>query len=302
MIQGNVLVFLNALGHEETNSEFSDVLSLIESDDYQRFRFADIPGEEHEEYLKMPNSGVDFLLDHGVIDTIFIYSTNTKDHSSYQGWRGLVDGVSSEMGQEEVISILGEPLRVTPLGMTYGARGGYLQFEFADGQITQLVVMREMFGNLQVQNAAVPVAGDLAVFIAAVGTPMLSSEHQQALVLGGARMEIEEDQISGAAGETHYFELTGLLLRFRNKVMVGALVRLTENLSGSLAAYPWPERLITGLSVPWSRNAIRERLGDPVDSNPDEELFILDNRYVRFAFKGTSCAEVSIAMVDAEAS
>ena len=303
MIQGDVLIFLQALKHRETDREFGDVVSLVGSDTFERERFHNRPEDENQEYLKLPQSGLSVLLEFEHVRQFFIYATPRRKNSAYAKLDSLVDGVSADMDQVAVTAVLGEPLRVTSIGMTYDTGSGFVQFEFKNGKLDLIVVLSQLISFIPtatpapMEVAPLPLlAGDMVTIISAIGTGKTSPEHLRLIVLGGARMEIEEEERSGIPWESHYFGRSGMMLQFRDSVLVGALVCLVANESGGMAAYPRPNNLIDGFPPPWTRAQVLERVGTPERSSLYMELFLINDRYVRFEFDDDVCTEISFAL------
>lgn len=299
MIQGDVSTFLSALGASEGDARLDRALALVGGEpEVETF----VDGGVRSTYLSLEDKGAEFLLTNGELSTVFL-SAASKD-GTYPGWTTLVEGVAPTSSREDVVRTLGEPLRSRDALVTYKADPGYLQFDFDGDSIKTAVVMRELIGGLDPQPQPdevadeVTVDGEIASFIRAVGLPMFSREHVALMTLAGPAMETHEDVRGGANWAYDIFPNSGVTLQFKEEVLVAALVEIVSK-DGS-AAYPSPDQLVSGLSLPSSREGVQAHFGKPERSSQYMDLYLVDDRYLRFDFESDVSTAVTVVQPGVE--
>lgn len=301
MIQGDVSTFFNALGASEGDARLDRALSLVGGEP-EAETFVD--GGETSTYLSLPDRGVTFLLEDGLLNTVFFYAEKTAEKDVYENWPALIEGVGSDSSRDDIVRTLGEPLRSREAFVTYEADPGYVQFEFNGDAIKLAVVMRELIGGLDPQPQPVEVAtevtvdGEIAAFVRAVGLPMFSREHVELMTLAGPAMETHEDARGGANWTYDVFPKSGVTLQFKDEVLVGALIELVSK--DGAAVYPSLDLLISGLSLPSSREGIQAHFGKPERSSQYMDLYLIDDRYLRFDFESDVSTAVTVVQPGVE--
>ena len=302
MLQGDVFTFLNALGAREGDPRLEHALAFV--DGPHEVEVFDEGGVQ-DKYLVMTDRGVDFLLKDGVLTTVFVYATDTPDQSTYGGWASLVGGVSPGASPDDVVQALGEPLRSTESFVRYRVDPGFVQFDFDGDALKMLVVMREVVGGDAPQAAADEVEGaktvdgDLAVFMRAVGHPMFSPTHMAVIGLAGPATDSYDEERGGAMWQYEDSARTGVTLQFTQDVLVGALIKLRAE--DGKSGYPTPELLIAGLALPASRDTIGAHFGTPRQTSQQMDLYLVDDRYLRFDFDAGLSTAVTVVLPGAEA-
>jgi len=138
MIQGEVSVFLSALGAREGDLRLRRALEFVGGQP-ELDVFDD--GGEVATYLAVPARGVELLLTDGALSTVFVHATATEEHAAYDGWAQLLPGIDADSSREDVIRAFGEPKRSAPGYLLYGAGSGFVQFDFAGEMLAMAVVM-----------------------------------------------------------------------------------------------------------------------------------------------------------------
>lgn len=300
MIQGDVSTFLSALGASEGDARLERALALVGGEpEVETF----VDGGVKSKYLSMPDRGVTFLLTAGELSTVFFYAENTAEKDVYREWPALIEGVGSDSTRDDVVAALGEPLRAREAFVTYEVDAGYVQFEFNGDTIKLAVVMRELIGGLgpepeQRAPASGDVEGELSVVMNAVGLPLFSREHRALIALAGPAMESYDDVRNGEKWLYFVFPNSGVTLQFKEEVLVAALVELVVK-DGS-AAYPSPDLLVFGLSLPSSREGVQAHFGKPERSSQFMDLYLVDDRYVRFDFESDVSTAVTVVQPGVE--
>ncbi|KDA05261.1 hypothetical protein DC31_03970 [Microbacterium sp. CH12i] len=314
MIEGAIVTYVNALGTSEGEQRFTDAVALV-GDQYKVETYNDRGFEE--KYLIQMDRGADFLLKAGALSSVFFYAEGSRDRSPYFGWSSLVDGIGPDASRDDIVRVLGEPYYSTPQAMLYAVDDAFVRFAFEEGTLTMAVAQREAPGvgtasttsasatatdpdpdaaeALRAEPEAEPeIDGELSAFLNALGKPIHSPEHLALIVLAGPAMEVEEAEQDGAAWEYHRFPKTGVILQFKNELLVGALVRLIADEDES--AYPRPERLVTGCALPSSRAQIKEHFGTPHYASEDMDLYLVGERYVQFNYESDQTVDVTVLM------
>lgn len=299
MIHGDIRTLLDALGAREGDARLDAALELV-GGDYETETYNERGGEAT--YLLLSDRGVDFLLENGVLNTVFCYATQTEDHGIYGGAASLVDGIDFTVSRVGLAEALGTPARITTTFLLYQADPGIVQFVFEGNALTQIVASRHDLGGgtpseldlgeVVPDVGTVAVEGELAVFLRAVGHEMYSPEHLEAIVLAGPPRESYEGEADGAQWVYQNSPDTGVTLQFKEQVLVGALIEL-RNENGT-RTYPSPELLIAGLPLPTSREVVLARLGEPDLSRDDMDLYLVGDQYLRFDFVDGQVASVTV--------
>lgn len=138
--------------------------------------------------------------------------------------------------------------------------------------------------------------GDLFAFIQAVGHDMYSPYHQKIIELAGPEMEIDEDERNGMKAQYQYFNENGVTLQFKMGLLVVAMIEITPD--SGYSHYRSSGKLITDLSLPASRDDVRIRFGKPHESEENTDLFIVNNRYVRFDFADDKSTNVTVILYE----
>jgi len=294
LLKGDIALFVHALGKREDDSAFQQAVKFVNGE-----QEVETYNDTYEEkYITMPEKGISFLLIDGLVDTVFVYAEKSRNKKVYDRSATLIDGIDFTVSPDDIVRAFGDPLRSTGTYLTYKAGPGYVQFDFNDESLRMVVLMRKLIGGLDSQNIpveeqkAVVIEGDLATFISAVGCAMYSPEHLAAIVLAGPAMEIDEDIHKGTQSQYQYFSNNGVTLQFKGGTLVVAMIELRADDGNSV--YSWPERLITGLPLPKSREAVRVHLGKPSSSHETMDLFVIDGRYVRIDFEDDETTTVTI--------
>lgn len=141
--------------------------------------------------------------------------------------------------------------------------------------------------------------GDVATFMRAVGSEMYSPEHLAVIVLAGPAMESHEDVRGGVTWRYQEFPRTGVTLQFKESLLVGALIRLHDGEGEQ--GYPSPELLVAGFSLPASRESVKTLFGEPSRSSQLMDLYLLDDRYLRFDFDAGQSTALTVTMPGVEA-
>lgn len=136
--------------------------------------------------------------------------------------------------------------------------------------------------------------GELSAFIQAVGHDMYSPDHQKIIALAGPEMEIDEDERNGMKAQYQYFTNSGVTLQFKMGLLVVAMIELVSDDGNSY--YHSSEKLINDLPLPASRDDVRIRFGKPNKSEEKMDLFIINNRYVRFDFADDKSTNVTVIL------
>lgn len=291
MTRGDVRVLLSALGAREGEDALERAFAFVGGDP-EIETFVDERGTAT--YARFPEQGVEFLLKDGAVSSVFIAASDTDDLRTYRNWQGLLPGVGPGATRDDVATALRkEPVRATEVYETYAVDGGYLQFEFAGDRFTMLVVMRQLVGDAAAPPppAAGPgaVAGEVTIFLRALGQPMFSPAHLGVIELVGPASESRDAVIDGVDWQYESSPRAGVLLQFTQEILVGALIRLVDDGSG---VYPSPDLLIDGLALPATRAAVGAFFGTPHKSRPDMDLYLVDEHYLRFDYAD----EVSTAL------
>lgn len=289
MTHGDASIFLNALGAREGDPELDQALSLVGGE--HAVETYDDDGLD-EKYLILADRGVDFLLEHGELETVFVYARATKTRGVYGGWASLFDGVGPDSSPHDLLRALGAPLRSTGTYMTYESAPGFVQFEFDGENLTMAVVMRRVIGgdasvessaeDLTTTQKAAEVDDEAATFMRAVGSTMFSPEHMAAIELAGPAITSRDDMRDGVAWQYDHFPNTGVTIQFKEELLVEALIRLVSD--DGTPAYPSPGSLISGLRLPTSREGISGHFGTPTRSSELMDVYLVDDRYLRFDF------------------
>ncbi|WP_194421446.1 hypothetical protein [Microbacterium abyssi] len=301
MIHGDASTFLNALGAREGDPRLTQAVSAVGGE--YAVEVYDDDGVV-EKYLIMADRGADFLLEDGELETVFIYAAATKTRGMYDGWATLIDGVGPDASPDEVVRALGAPLRSTRAYLTYEADPGFVQFEFDGEKLTMAVVMRRVIGGqTPVEESAESeepgtVDGEAATFMRAVGTAMFSAEHMAVIELAGPAIETRDDIRDGVAWQYDHFPNTGVTLQFKGEDLVGVLIRLRSDDGES--TYPTPDLLIAGLPLPSSREAVTDRFGAPNLSSEQMDLYLVDDRYLRFEYEDGQNTALTVVLPGAE--
>lgn len=300
MIQGDVAKFLSAMGAREGDRRLTDALALI-GGEYETSNYVD-DGVESK-YLVSKAHGVDFLLEDGALRSIFFHARSSAGQKMYDGWSSLVDGIGPDMSQADVVNALGAPKRSTGVFAIYQADPGFIRFVFSGGKIKTVVAQQfdlfdtgdqpnigEIVSHEEAEGEAAPhVAGELTVFMNAVGSAIYSPEHLAVTVLAGPAMETHEDQRADATWVYQEFPKTGVTLQFKNDLLAGALVLLAGP-----NAYPTPDRLIDGVPLPSSRESIETALGTPRMESDNQAFYLLGDKYVAFDFEAGLSTVVTV--------
>ena len=144
MTHGDASTFLNALGAREGDPELDQALTLV-GGEYAVETYDDDGVDE--KYLMLADRGVDFLLEDGELETVFVYAKATKTRGMYGGWATLFEGIGPDSSPNDVRRTLGAPLRSTRAYMTYESAPGFVQFEFDGESLTMAVLMRRVIGG-----------------------------------------------------------------------------------------------------------------------------------------------------------
>lgn len=299
MIHGDATTFLNALGAREHDPRITQAVGLV-GGGYSAEAYDDDGVEE--KYLVMSDRGIDFLLKDGELETVFVFATVTEDHDVYGGWATLLDGVSIDSSRDDIVRALGEPLRSTSNYLTYDAEPGFVQFDFDGERLSMAVIMRRLVGGLAPVETPVTgtgagaIDGEAVTFMRAVGAAMFSAEHMAVIVLAGPAIESRDDTRDGVAWQYDHFPNTGVTIQFKEEELVSALIPLQADDGGS--AYPTPQLLITELALPASREAILSRFGTPNRSSQHMDLYLVDDRYLRFDFEAGQSTALTVVLPD----
>ncbi|APZ33893.1 hypothetical protein BOH66_06215 [Microbacterium aurum] len=140
---------------------------------------------------------------------------------------------------------------------------------------------------------------ELAAFLDAVGQTMYSPEHLTVMALAGPPSESFEEERDGAAWQYQVSERSGVTLQFREQVLVAALIRLVAD--DEDAAYPALGALVPGLTLPASRADIRAHYGATRHEDPDMDLYLVGDHYLRFDFVDGQSVALTVILLGATA-
>lgn len=144
MIQGDVSIFLSALGARQGEPRLDQALSFVGGEpEIETFDDSEVEAT----YLTFADAGVEFLLKDGAVNTIFVFATTTDDQSAYSRSETLVQGVSFSDTPADLISTLGPPKRSTATYVLYTVEPGYVQFDFAGDALRLVAIMRHDIGE-----------------------------------------------------------------------------------------------------------------------------------------------------------
>lgn len=307
MIRGDIVRFLDALGSREGDDRLTEVLAAV-GGGYETSTYLD-DGVESK-YLVSKEHGVDFLLEDGVLRSVFFHARSTAVQAAYDGWDGLIDGIRPDSSPESLVEVLGAPKMATEAFAIYPASPGFVRLVFSDGGLKMVVAQQvdpfdaaplpetgdAVVVNLSGVDEASTIDGELAIFMAAVGSAIYSPEHRAALVLAGPALETHQDERADATWLYQEFPKAGVTLQFKNDIMIGALILLDGP-----NAYPTPDLLITGLPLPCAREALGNRLGKEQVSSETQAFYYVRDKYLAFDFEGGITTAVSVIEPDAEA-
>ncbi|GAA1912846.1 hypothetical protein GCM10009775_01770 [Microbacterium aoyamense] len=284
MIQGDVEAFLKALGAREGDPLLEQALAVV-AGEYEVDVFDDADAEQ--KYLVAVERGVEFLLEDGIVTTVFVYAADRDDQRTYGRWPTLVEGIDRGFSADEIVAALGAPQARTPTFLRYAADGGFVQFDFDGARLSMLVVMREVVvptADVPARSAdgAPSVPGELDVFVTAVGRPLFSPEHFAVIGLAGDASESFDVVRAGVEWQVEASPRTGVRLEFREEILARAVIRLVE--SDGDAAYPHTARLIDGLPLPSGRDALCGRFGAPHRAEHEYDLYLVGDSALRFDF------------------
>jgi hypothetical protein len=144
MIQGDVSIFLSALGAREGDPRLERALALV-GGEAERDTFDE--DDVQATYLVFAEQGVEFLLNYGQLSSVFIYARATDEQSVYGDAATLVDGVDFSASQGDLVAALGAPKRSTDRYVLYAADPGFVQFDFDGDELTLVVVMQRDIGG-----------------------------------------------------------------------------------------------------------------------------------------------------------
>lgn len=144
MITGGVSTLLNTLGAREGDPRLEQAMAFV-GGDHETETFDD--GGVEAKYLVMSGRGVDFLLNDGVVSTVFVYATESEEQSIYGNWPTLVNGVDADASPDEVVRALGAPKRATSTYVLYETELGFVQFDFDEDTLKMAVVMQHDIGG-----------------------------------------------------------------------------------------------------------------------------------------------------------
>lgn len=141
---GDVFIFLKALGAREGDPSLEQAMAFV-GGEHETETFDD--SEVEAKYLVMSERGVDFLLNDGVLDTVFVFATESDEQSIYRGWTTLVDGITAASSPDDVVRALGAPKRATDTYILYEVDAGFVQFDFDGNALKMAVVMQHDIGG-----------------------------------------------------------------------------------------------------------------------------------------------------------
>lgn len=144
MIQGDVFTFLGALGALEGDVLLQEALTIVGGDVETEVFIED---DVELKYLIMAGRGVTFLLEDGVVTTVFIYALDTDSQSAYLSWDTLVLGVNRASSPADIQSVLGTPVKATHELVRYDTGSSFVQFEFKGDQLKLLAMMSTVIGG-----------------------------------------------------------------------------------------------------------------------------------------------------------
>lgn len=301
MIQGDVFTFLNALEAEEADPRVERALAMVGGE--PTVETYDDEGVE-EKYLNLSEQGASFLFMDGTLDTVFVYAAASSTRNAYARWSTLIEGIGPDSSREDIERVLGAPLRSTGSYMTYEADPGFVQFDFDGASLKSVVIMSELVGGQSPAveqpeaSGATSVEGDIAVFMRAIGKPMFSPEHFAVIGLTGPATDSSDEERDGAAWQYENSGRTGVVLQFKQEIMVGALIPLAS--SDGDPVYPSPDQLIDGLVLPAAREAVSAHFGTPRQSIQGTDLYLVDDTYLRFDFETGQSSAVTVVQRGAE--
>ncbi|WP_427869369.1 DUF6357 family protein [Leucobacter luti] len=295
-IRGDARLFLAALGAREGDPALDRLIAFIgETPGVDVFEDA---GQESR-YLLFPSSGVEMLLVDGSLHTVFVHAVERSDtQRRYARFATLVDGVTRGSSPRAIVRALGAPVKDSERFLRYPDEQGFVQFDVDGARISMVVFMREVV-EAPPQEMPAEITGGIAPFIEAMGSGILSPEHQRLIVLAGPAMETHEEDRGGVSWRTEVFPKTGVLLEATEEVLVGALIRITGS-DGDGPAFPEAADLIDGISLPASREIVRERLGQPVRAEEPEgpgsgfDMFEAGGVYLRVDYAGGESSAVAV--------
>ena len=134
--------------------------------------------------------------------------------------------------------------------------------------------------------------GEVTTFLDAIGTPGGLFRVPKILALVGPTYESVDTQKPGS--EQVVFPQTGTHLFFKNEVLIGALIYVVEN--EGHPPYPTPTKLVPGIEPGASREQVRAVMGEPRQGSQFMDLFMVDDKYVRFDYDGDSWASLSLLL------
>lgn len=134
--------------------------------------------------------------------------------------------------------------------------------------------------------------GELTTFLDALGTTGGIFRVPKVLALVGPTYESVDTEKPGS--EQVVFPRTGTHLFFKNEVLTGVLIYVVDN--GGQLPYPTPTGLVSGIAPGASREQVRAVMGEPRQGSQYMDLFMVDDKYVRFDYDGDSWASVSLLL------
>ncbi|GGH47802.1 hypothetical protein [Microbacterium album] len=142
--------------------------------------------------------------------------------------------------------------------------------------------------------ATAPIAGEISVFLDALGTREGSLEVLNVIGLVGPRYERHRTERGGVEWQYLVFGPNGADLQFREGVLVGALLWIAAPDGGG--SYPRPEALFEGLPLPASRGEVVAALGAPTQAEVAHALYRLDDRYLDVEFADDRVVSLSVML------
>lgn len=279
---------MRALGTSPDSPELREAAALAEVS--LENTGLDYPGRGY--YLESADASLDVLIEGGVVSTFFLGVRGPT--SAYARLPQLVPGLSADSTPSDLRALFGPPLRSSEAHQFFDMGGWFVSAQF-EGDVLQAisVTATDVLAPTAVAPTGVP-AGEVGVFFAALGAAEMSPEVLEIIVLAGPRMERHEVETSSGPGAFVVFDGGGVDLQFAGDALQAVLIHLRPE--DGRAAYPRPEALIDGLTLPASRAQTQAVLGAPtqVYSQPDLDLYAYAEGYLHVGFEGDRAVSLTV--------
>lgn len=280
-VTGDITTFLDTLDQPEPASPVQALIGSFGSEpEVEEFSYG--PGGT-ERYLTFRSSGVDLLVEGGMLAAVFLHLRTSGPSASYTPYGApsvLVEGLPAHPTRDEVRATFGPPLRSSddPAWdfFAIGPRFVNVAYEGDDATLVTLMVSdpTESFDGeayvegLEIRDGGMIEApsGDVDTFMAAFAA---SSDDVLAriMLLTGLEPAMRHEKIEREGAEWLYVFLPGVDLQFKDGLLVGALIRVAREDGPN---YRRLARLVRDLPLPAGRDDVRAALGTPKTSSPTQ--------------------------------